>query len=163
MKTIKVITDYSSKKNKRKIQETIFKKVKTDKIISLLGPDISYIDFLENMGFTQMKFYEKNKIVLLHQINKLKNSNKSVTLVYGDILNNLKEDCFYDLDFCCSLIPITPYFKEISKIKQFSLTIALRPMLKTEVIKVIKKHLKDVDFHFYQDKGSIPMLTISKL
>lgn len=163
MTTIKVITDYSRKENKRAIQRQIFNEVKTDRIVSLLGPDISYIDFLKESGFNQMKFYEKNKIILLHQINKLKRLNKGVTLIYGDILNDLEEDAFYDLDFCCSLITITPYLKEISRIKQFSLTIALRPLPKLEIIRVIKKHFKNVDFHFYQDKGSIPMLTISKL
>lgn len=153
--------DYEIKEKKRDIQKKIFSSVKEKSIISLLGPDVRYIKFIKNYGFQKIKFYENNPIVFLHQVNHI-GKESGITLVLGDILENLQEDAFYDLDLCCTINKIEKYLPKIAKLKTFSLTLALRTVGKERTLGMLAKYFNNFEYFSYRDSNSAVMLTIFK-
>ena len=95
---------YQSSINKRRVRDELFSYFKRyKKIKGLAGPDINeYIVYLKTKGFRDIHIYEKENIMLLHQLGKLKHK---VNFTYADINDHLMNEkgVLYDLDYCCTI------------------------------------------------------------
>lgn len=101
----------------------IFKLVKNkNRFIGLCGPNSKgYLRLINNLEFRTIILYDTNAKNL-----------RAVTLQsnlvrFNDNINNsLSVDAFYDLDYCCCISKIEMHLTKIMKIKEFTLTVALR-------------------------------------
>ena len=115
--------NYDKKLLKRKWQTKFFKLVKNkNRFIGLCGPNSKgYLRLINNLEFRTIILYDTNAKNL-----------RAVTLQsnlvrFNDNINNsLSVDAFYDLDYCCCISKIEMHLTKIMKIKEFTLTVALR-------------------------------------
>jgi len=110
--------------NKRAAQD-ITLVAENKRIIGLGGPDIKeYVAILRSKGFEEIIIFEDNYEVYRNQIRQF----PDCELIHGDIRDHLREDAFYDLDFCCSIKTIEPWLPIITSLKEYSLTCSIRPI-----------------------------------
>lgn len=139
---------YKQATNKRSVQRRTLQG--SGRFIGLGGPDIrDYVKQVRKAGFKDITIYEKDVKVYTKQRRELP---RGVKLIYGDITDNLQDkDAFYDLDFCASIVKIEDkILNKIAKIKNFSLTFALRPISLYDTVQRLWRHCK-VPYITYKD------------
>lgn len=155
----RVKLSYKNSEYKRNIQEYIYSKVGNRNIIGLPGPDIEdYVERLTSFGFDNIELYEKDFSIFCHQLSHLP---PQCNLTFGDILDNLNKDAFYDLDFCTSILSIEDRLEEIVALKSFSLTVARRPIPEEETIDIMDKYMPGISHLTYFDTS--PMIVFFKI
>lgn len=151
--------NYALRTNKRIVQDKIYRNVLNKNIVGLLGPSCeNYVNLLSSYGFKNMIFFERDRKVFLKQI--ISNIKINYVLKFDNILNNLNENAFYDIDLMCSVYSIEDMLPEIAKLKEFSLTLCIRPCGRENTINILKKYIAKFEVYDYTDKT--PMLTILK-
>jgi len=143
---------YKNAFSKRLVQNKVLKS-QNKRIIGLGGPDIlDYVNILRSKGFEDITIYEKDPSVYAKQLE----DKPDCKLIFGNILENLKENAFYDLDFCASINSVEPYLHKILRIKEFVLTVSIRPIGLVETICTFNNYGGDSEFVQYTDTS--PML-----
>lgn len=147
-----MIKEYLESYNKRIIQEITLRS-RQSKIVALGGPNIrQYVSILRKMGFDDITVLENNREIYQMQLQQ----HPQCKLIHGNILDHLWHDCFYDLDFCCSIRKIEPYLSQIVKLPEYSLTVSIRPVGYEETIETFKKY---GDAYVTKYSDTVPMLT----
>ena len=145
---------------KRATQEYIFSRASFHNIIGLPGPDIQdYVMLLKEYGFERIELFENDFDVFIEQLCKLP---KESNLTMGNILHYINKEWFNDLDFCCSITSIEKKLQKICLLKEYSLTVSVRPIGTENTISIYKKYAGE-DIHFIQYRDSSPMITFYKL
>lgn len=122
-------SDYTLAKNKKAVQNDIFKRAQKKnftKVVGLGGPNITqYLQFLKSYGIKQADIYENNRFHILLQISDFKPVITS-KVHFKDITDaqENQKDTLYDMDFCCSVNSATEAVKKFYKNSIF--TFALR-------------------------------------
>lgn len=141
---------YALSENKKAAQDITLKS-ENKRIIGLGGPDIlEYVNMLKVKGYTDITIYEKDPEVYLQQVLK----RPECRHIYGDILDNLNEDAFYDLDLCSSIKKIESRLPKILELEEFSLTVSLRPLGLYPTIEIFKRY-GDSSYLEYRDSSSM--------
>jgi len=124
-------SDYTLAKNKKAVQNDIFKRAQKKnftKVVGLGGPNITqYLQFLKSYGIKHADIYENDRFHILLQISSFKPVISS-KVHFEDITNAQvkQEKTLYDMDFCCSVVTVT---ESIKKFKDNSIfTFSIRPM-----------------------------------
>lgn len=142
---------YVNVPNKRLIQG--FSLTGCDSIITLGGPDIlNCIDYLKSLGFKNIVSFESNKSIYDYQVSQ----KPDCQLINTNVLDHLNYNCFYDLDFCCSVRTIEPWLHRIVNLRRYSITLSIRPV---GLEKTIKTFFKYGNAHLTKYRDSVPMLT----
>jgi len=145
-------SSYLGAENKRITQNTTLSSSQK-KIYALGGPDIlDYINVLKSKGYEDITIFENRKNIYEHQVRQ----NPDCKLILGNILNNLGEKCFYDIDLCCCIRSVEQYLPRILTIPEFSITFSIRPIGFDETIKTFRRY-GNAYFMYYQD--TVPMIT----
>lgn len=142
---------YLEAKSKRIVQDITLNS-KNKRIIGLGGPDIlEYVTILKSKGFKDITSYENRQQIYSKQFKQF----PDCELVHGNILENLQEDAFYDLDFCCSIKTIEPWLPIICRIPEYSLTLSIRPVGIDQTIQIFKRYGQS---QFVKYVDTVPML-----
>ena len=158
--------NFDKRPKKRIYQSMIFSQSQSKIFIGLLGPSpIPYLKAINYKEYEHCILYETDIKTFISSKGRLGNIFPTVTPVYGSIMSaQVDPNAFYDFDFCYGIKQIEKYLPEIVKIKQFTLTCALRGTDRQKTIAIFKKYLKTNNFIVmpnYND-GSGPMLLIYK-
>lgn len=97
--------NYDSHVQKRNIQKKLLPLVKKRRVVALAGPNIlSYVDMLPKQ-VREVEIWENDGDTMLMQLSELhKIKGRKVTYRFGDVINaDVRDDTFYDLDFCRSM------------------------------------------------------------
>jgi hypothetical protein len=149
--------NYDKKLLKRKWQTKFFKLVKNkNRFIGLCGPNSKgYLRLINNLEFRTIILYDTNAKNL-----------RAVTLQsnlvrFNDNINNsLSVDAFYDLDYCCCISKIEMHLTKIMKIKEFTLTVALREKGGEEkTLNILRKYGRNFMYRVYRESGT-PMMIL---
>lgn len=149
--------NYDKKLLKRKWQTKFFKLVKNkNRFIGLCGPNSKgYLRLINNLEFRTIILYDTNAKNL-----------RAVTLQsnlvrFNDNINNsLSVDAFYDLDYCCCISKIEMHLTKIMKIKEFTLTVALREKGGEEkTLNILRKYGRNFMYRIYRESGT-PMMIL---
>lgn len=133
--------DYSIHTEKRSIQDKVFPLIKKNHIITLAGPNVKdYLSKLPEME--SIEIWENDGKVMLKQLLEIRDLDiKKVKYNFGDIYRaDVDEDCFYDLDFCCTIKSAAEHVKKF-KDCAFMITLSLRDCI---LPKTIDRFLKAV-------------------
>lgn len=124
-------SDYTLAKNKKAVQNDIFKRAQKKnftKVVGLGGPNITqYLQFLKSYGIKEADIYENNKFHILLQISNFQPVITS-KVHFKDITDALEKqkDTLYDMDFCCSIHAVSDSIKKFKDNSIF--TFSLRPV-----------------------------------
>lgn len=153
--------DYSEAKNKRTFQRGAFKLAENKIITALPGPNLNlYTSILHDNGFRKMIFFENNQKIFFNNMFSIP---KNVEYYYDDILNNLDNNTYYDLDFCCSVISIEKYLKKINFLKEFSMTLAVGRVISIkQTLSILEKFENEGFYKYFLYRDTFPMLGIIK-
>jgi hypothetical protein len=153
--------DYNKKSKKRQHQLTLFKKaINKDNFIGLCGPTPKgYLRQIKTAGFKNAILVDNDSVYLNQNIQVFRDFNKKlgVSAQCGDINKMLNKNAFYDLDYCNSIMKLSPVLDKIMKIKEFCLTVALRPISEEKTLGILNKYNRTFLPRVYREDG-IPMM-----
>ena len=150
--------DYNKKLLKRKYQEKFFNQVKNKKIfVGLCGTNPEgYLRIIKRCKFKRIALFdieEKN-------LQKLTSTTADLWLYNEDINNNLSYiNHFYDLDYCCCINTIKKHLPKIMKIKEFTITLALRPVSEEKTLEILNSYGRNFMYRVYREGGT-PMMIL---
>lgn len=139
-------SDYTLAKNKKAVQNDIFKRAQKKnftKVVGLGGPNITqYLQFLKSYGIKQADIYENNRFHILLQISDFKPVITS-KVYFEDILNaqENEEYTLYDMDFCCSVATVRDSVKKFKDNSIF--TFSIRPFTIESTINEFFKSMRN--------------------
>lgn len=160
---IKPITDYTNRVRKLAVQAQIYSTIKRKTFVGLCGPNvIEYLNKIDYKRFRRITLYETDILVFNKIVQKLGKKYPTVT-VYNESINSHlgRTKAFYDLDYCRSLLSYRTILTKISKIEEFSVTFAVRPISEEATLKLFRSYIGHDAFRHYSYKDGMQMMTIS--
>lgn len=150
--------NYNKKLLKRKYQEKFFSQVKNKNcFIGLCGTNPEgYLRIIKKCRFKKTILFDIEQ----KNLQKLTPITADLWLYNEDINNNLDQTgSFYDLDYCCCINTIQKYLSKIMKIKEFTLTLALRPISEEKTLKILNSYGRNFMYRVYREGGT-PMMIL---
>ena len=161
-------SSYLEAKNKIKVRDKILSSLpKTvNTVVGLPGPDINeYIDKMSSYGIKRFILYEKDPLVMLHQLSRLK---RDCTYLYGDInefqIPTNSNHILFDLDYCCN---ITTIMNQVNKfaLTNYIITLSLRDRYGNNIkdrftqCMNLKKGDESINYYRYFDTSAMISIT----
>ncbi|MFA9239456.1 MAG: hypothetical protein ACEQSQ_06145 [Candidatus Paceibacteria bacterium] len=149
--------NYDKKLLKRKYQKKFFNQITNKKLfVGLCGTNpAGYLKIIKSCGFKQIFLFDNN----WHNLNHPSIQKYKVKVRLNNINAFIGNYDFMDLDYCCCINSIKHLLHEVMKIKEFTMTLALRPVSEEKTLSILSKYKRNFLYRVYVEKGC-PMMII---